>query len=449
MTHSHDVMERVDLIFSTRTHLEQILRFEAALARAEARASLVPAAAAAEIEAACRLEHIDVDAIQRDAVHAGTVAIPLVQQLIANTPIAARVYVHWGATSQDAIDTALVLQMRDGLDVLASELRRVAESAAGLAAAHRHSVMPGRTLLQQAVPITFGLKAARWLAAVTRQLRSIQALRGGSLVLQFGGAAGTLAALGTHGDMVARLLGEELGLPVPELPWHAERDRTASIVATLGVTAGIIAKLAGDIVLLAQTEVGEVAEGATGGAGGSSSAMPQKRNPVNAVSATAAAHLAIGIVPVVLSAMHHEHERAAGGWQSEWTAIPDVFKHTVRAASHLGSALASLDVRVDRMRENLAVAAGTLMSESLATALAPRLGRPEAMRLVGELSERALRDGGTLRESAQSDARVASALDAAALDRALDPSAYLGNSEQLIDRALASWHDLTRERGWS
>ena len=448
MTPSHDAIERVDQLFSARTHIEQILRFEAALARASARASLVPADAAAEIEAACRIEQLDIDAIQRDAVHAGTVAIPLVQQLISHTSQAARVYVHWGATSQDAIDTALVLQMRDGLDVLAGELRRVAEAAAGLAAAHRRSVMPGRTLLQQAVPITFGLKAARWLAAVTRQLRSIQALRGGSLVLQFGGAAGTLAALGTHGDMVARLLGEELGLPVPELPWHAERDRTAGIVATLGVTAGVIAKLAGDIVLLAQTEVGEVGEGAAGGAGGSS-AMPQKRNPVNAVSATAAASLAIGIVPVVLSAMHHEHERAAGGWQSEWTAIPDVFRHTVRAASHLASALASLDVRVDRMRANLAAAAGTLMSESLATALAPRLGRPEAMRLVGELSERALRDGSSLRESAQSDARVTSALDAATLDRALDPSAYLGNSEQLIDRALASWHDLTRERGWS
>jgi 3-carboxy-cis,cis-muconate cycloisomerase len=448
MTPSHDAIERVDLIFSPRTHIEQILRFEAALARAEARASLVPAAVAAEIEAACRLEHIDVEAIQRDAIHAGTVAIPLVQQLIARTPIAARAYVHWGATSQDAIDTALVLQIRDGLDVLGGELRRIAEAAAALAAAHRRSVMPGRTLLQQAVPITFGLKAARWLAAVTRQLRSIQTLRGGSLVLQFGGAAGTLAALGPHGDMVARLLGEELGLPVPELPWHAERDRTAGIVATLGVTAGVIAKLAGDIILLAQTEVGEVAEGATGGAGGSS-AMPQKRNPVSAVSAAAAASLAIGIVPVVLSAMQHEHERAAGGWQSEWTAIPDVFRHTVRAASHLASALASLDVRVDRMRANLAAAAGTLMSESLATALAPRLGRPEAMRLVGELSERALRDGSTLRESARSDGRVTSALDAAALDRALDPSAYLGNSEQLIDRALASWHDLTRERGWS
>jgi 3-carboxy-cis,cis-muconate cycloisomerase len=183
MTSTHDAVETVERIFSPRSHIEQILRFEAALARAQARASLVPAAAAAEIEAACLIEHVDIAAIQRDAVHAGTVAVPLVQHIIARTPSAARVYVHWGATSQDAIDTALVLQMRDGLDALAAELRRVGEAAAGLADAHRRSVMPGRTLLQQAVPITFGLKAARWLAATTRQLRTIQGLRrSGSLV---------------------------------------------------------------------------------------------------------------------------------------------------------------------------------------------------------------------------------------------------------------------------
>jgi 3-carboxy-cis,cis-muconate cycloisomerase len=448
MTSTHDAVETVERIFSPRSHIEQILRFEAALARAQARASLVPAAAAAEIEAACLIEHVDIAAIQRDAVHAGTVAIPLVQHIIARTPSAARVYVHWGATSQDAIDTALVLQMRDGLDALAAELRRVGEAAAGLADAHRRSVMPGRTLLQQAVPITFGLKAARWLAATTRQLRTIQGLRSGSLVLQFGGAAGTLAALGPHGDMVSRLLGEELGLTVPDLPWHAERDRTASIVAALGVVAGLAAKIAGDVVLLAQTEVAEVAEGGAGGTG-SSSAMPQKRNPVSAVSAIAAARLAIGVVPVVLSAMQQEQERGVGGWQTEWTAIPDVFRHTVRAVAHVASSLSSLEVRADRMRSNLEAAAGTLMSESLATALAPRLGRPEAMRLVGDLSERALRERMTLREFAQSDARVSSVLDAAALDRALDPAAYLGNSEQLIDRALGLWRDLVRERGWS
>jgi 3-carboxy-cis,cis-muconate cycloisomerase len=438
----------VERIFSPRAHVEQILRFEAALARAQAQAGLVPKAAAAEIEAACRIEQFDVDAIERDAALAGTVAIPVVQQLIAHTSGGAGGYVHWGATSQDAIDTALMLQMRDGLDALTAELRRIGNVAAALAGSHRRSVMPGRTLLQQAVPITFGLKAGRWLAATTRQLRTIQALRSGALVLQFGGAAGTLAALGDRGDTVAKLLAEELGLALPDLPWHAERDRPASIVAALGVTAGLMAKIAGDLVLLAQTEVGEVAERAAPGNGGSS-AMPQKHNPMNAVSAIAAARRAIGVVPVVLSGMHQEHERGAGGWQTEWTAIPDVFRHTVHAAAHVASALTSLDVRTDRMRSNLDAAAGTLMSESLATALATRLGRPEAMRLVGELGERARRERITLREAAQLDSRVSAILDLATLDRALDPASYLGNSDQLIDRALGLWREISAEQGWS
>jgi 3-carboxy-cis,cis-muconate cycloisomerase len=308
--------------------------------------------------------------------------------------------------------------------------------------------MAGRTLLQQAVPITFGLKAARWLSATVRQLRTLHTLRASSLVLQFGGAAGTLAALGDHADAVARLLGEELGLAVPDLPWHAERDRPASIVATLGVTTGLVAKIAGDIVLLAQTEVAEVAEGSPAGTGGSS-AMPQKRNPVHAVSAMSAARLAIGTVPVVLSAMHQEHERSAGGWQTEWTAIPDAFRHTVRAATQLASSLSSLDVRADRMRSNLEAASGTLMSESLATAVAAHVGRPEAMRLVGDLSERALRERRSLGDAARADSRLSAVLVSPAIDRALDPSAYLGNSDQLIDRALASWRELARERAWS
>jgi 3-carboxy-cis,cis-muconate cycloisomerase len=338
--------------------------------------------------------------------------------------------------------------MRDGLDALAGQLRRVAKATAILAEMHGGTVMAGRTLLQQAVPITFGLKAARWLAATVRQLRALHAHRVTSLPLQFGGAAGTLAALGQNADTVARLLGEELGLPVPDLPWHAERDRPASIVATLGVTAGLTAKIAGDIVLLAQTEVAEVAEGSPAGTGGSS-AMPQKRNPVQAVSAMSAARLAIGAVPVVLSAMHQEHERGAGGWQTEWVAIPDAFRHTVRAVTHLALSLSSLDVRVDRMRSNLGAASGTRMSESLATALAAPVGRPEAMRLVGELSERALREHSTLRDAARADSRVTTVLDSPAIDRAVDPSAYLGNTDQLIDRALASWRELARERGWS
>jgi 3-carboxy-cis,cis-muconate cycloisomerase len=434
-----------DRIFTTASHVEHLLQFEAALARAEAHAGIIPNSAASAIADTCRIELVDVPALERDALHAGTLAIPLVQQLIARAPMEARAYVHWGATSQDAIDTALVLQMRDGLASLLGDLVAAADSIATLAEAHRMSVMPGRTLLQQAVPITFGLKAARWLGALARQITALRALRRDALVLQFGGAAGTLAALGTHGRRVAELLAGELALPLPDMPWHAERDRPAGVVAALGVTAGVIAKVARDLVLLAQTEVAEVAEGTAPGKG-TSSAMPQKRNPVDATNAIAAAQLAIGTVPVVLSAMAQEHERGAGGWQTEWTAIPDAFRHTMRAAVHLRTAVAALEVHTDRMRANLEEAAGALMAESLSTALAARVGRPEAMRLTATLVEQAFHAGLTLHEAASRDARVTRLLTPVELATALDPASYLGSTSDLIDRALRSWRDM-RKRG--
>jgi 3-carboxy-cis,cis-muconate cycloisomerase len=429
-----------DQIFSVASQIERMLRFEAALARAESRAGVIPPDAAIAIGQACRLELFDVDTLQRDALRAGTIAIPFVQQLIAQTPMETRPYVHWGATSQDVIDTALVLQMRDGLDALIADLNLIGDAAALLAEEHRSSVMPGRTLLQQAVPITFGLKAARWLGAVARQIATLRTLRGDALVLQFGGAAGTMAALGEHGTRVAALLATELDLPFPDMPWHAERDRPATVVAALGVTAGVLAKIASDIVLMAQTEVAEVTEGLAPGKGGSS-AMPQKRNPVDATFAIAAARLAIGAVPVVLAGMSQEHERGAGGWQAEWTAIPDAFRHTLRAAAHVRCAVTGLVVRTDRMRVNLEEASGTLMAESLATALAAHVGRPEALRVVAELSERALHEHTTLYDAANRDTRVRRSLSGDALARALDPASYLGSTDELIDRVLRSWRD--------
>ena len=427
----------VEHIFSLRTHVAQILRFEAALARAEARAGLIPADAASTIEAACRVDAFDVDALEREAARAGTIVIPLVQQLTAKTAAPGRDYVHFGATSQDAIDTALALQMRDGLEAIDGELRGIGAAAAQLAQAHRRSIMPGRTLMQHAVPITFGLKAARWLSAITRLVRSLAALRADALALQLGGAAGTLAALGAEGDRVAQYLADELGLSAPDIPWHAERDRPATVSAALGVLAGVLAKIAGDVVLMAQTEVAEVAEGPAEGKGGSS-AMPQKRNPVDAIQAIAASRLAIGLVPVMLSAMSQEHERGAGGWQTEWTAIPDLFRHTARSASRVRSALTTLDVRPDQMRAHLALGGGALMAESVATALTPHVGRPEALNIVGELSRRAA-ESGSLGEAARNNDRVQSVLDASALERALDPDAYLGSTDRFIDRALAAW----------
>ena len=430
-----------DRIFSAAAHVASILRFERALARAEAQAGIIPSDAATAIADACRAELFDVTTLERDALRAGTIAIPLVQQLISRVAVAARPYVHWGATSQDAIDTALVLQMREGLQSLIGDLTAIADAAADLATTHRASIMPGRTLLQQAVPITFGLKAARWLGAAARQISTLRRLRREALVLQFGGAAGTLAALGAHGQPVAGFLAAELELPLPELPWHAERDRPASVVAALGVTAGIIAKIARDIVLLAQTEVAEVVEGVAVGKG-TSSAMPQKRNPVDATIAIAAAQLAIGTVPVMLSAMSQEHERGAGGWQTEWTVIPDAFRHTMRAVAHLRAAVASLDVRTDRMRVNLEEASGALMAESLAAVLAPHVGRPEAMRLTAVLVERAYHERITLHQAARHDTDVSGLITPTELARAFDAASYLGSNDALIDRALHAWRDL-------
>lgn len=437
MTHGQDIEQ----IFSTRTHVEQILRFEGALARAQSRAGLIPSESAVAIEAACRVDAFDVAALEREGSRAGTIVIPLVKQLTAQTPAAGRDYVHWGATSQDAIDTALVLQMRDGLAAIEAELRVVAEAAAQFASTHRRSVMPGRTLLQHAVPITFGLKAARWLAAMTRQIAALRALRRDALVLQFGGAAGTLAPLGEHGERVAQLLGEELQLQVPDLPWHAERDRPAAVITALGILAGLLSKIAGDVVLLAQTEVAEVAEAAAPGKG-ASSAMPQKRNPVDALRAIASARVVIGLVPVVLSAMAQEHERSSGGWQTEWIIIPDAFKHACHAAHHVAASLTTLEVHPERMRTNLGVAGGTLMAESLATALAYHVGRSRALAIVGDISKRAIDEVSSLGDVARSDTRVRSVLDASTLDRALNPEAYLGSADRFIDRALHAWHEL-------
>jgi 3-carboxy-cis,cis-muconate cycloisomerase len=381
-------------VFSPRAHVAHMLRFEAALARAEARAGIVPEVAATIIADSCRVELFDVEELYARAATAGTVAIPLVRLLTERVAEPARGWVHWGATSQDVIDTALVLQMREGLALLRDDLRGVCAEAARLAERHRRTLMVGRTLLQQALPITFGLKAARWLALAARRLEALEALRADALSLQFGGAAGTLATLGDRGLDVASHLADELELPLPDLPWHAERDRTATVAAALGMTAGAMQKIAGDVVLLAQTEVGEVAEAAAPGKGGSSS-MPHKRNPVDATASIAASRLALALASTVMSGMAQEHERGIGGWQAEWAAIPELFGYTAGAVARARRMLDGLEVNVERMRTNLDASVGTAMADSLVSVS--------------------------------------------------DPASYLGSADAFIDRALATYRRATRE----
>lgn len=431
-------------IFSGSSLAQRMLDFEAALARAQAGAGLIPRDAAEAIASRCRVDLFDLAALYRDAAAAGTPAIPLVRMLTALVKGEARRFVHWGATSQDAVDTAMMLQMRDGLDFIIARLAEIAADCAVFADRHRHTPMAGRTLLQHAVPITFGLKAARWLALTTRLAQRVRDVRDRVLVVQLGGAAGTLAPLGNEGVHVMELLARELGLAAPELPWHTERDRLAEIATTLGIAASGMAKIATDVVLLAQTEVGEVST--AGAAEGRSSTMPQKRNPVEAIAANACARLATGLVPTLLAAGVQEHERAAGGWQTEWHAIPELFRRTSGAVEWVHRAVKGLQVDTDRMRDNLGLTHGLIMAEALAMALAPHIGRDEAYRIVQRACDRAIQTGQQLREVAASDEQIRTALSPESIERAFDISAYLGSTDAFIERALEGFRRLQPPR---
>jgi 3-carboxy-cis,cis-muconate cycloisomerase len=422
---------------SDRAWLAAMLEFEAALAGAEAEAGLIPGEAAEAIAAACDAEGFDLEALGRQARASGNPAVPLVDALAAKLPEEAAGFVHWGATSQDVIDTAAMLMARRALELIEAELEGVAAACAGLADEHRGTPMAGRTLLQQALPITFGLKAAGWLTAVTEARVRLADLRP---AVQLGGAAGTLASLGAEGTRVLALLAERLGLAEPVVPWHTGRQRPAELGTALALASGAVEKIALDLTLLAQTEVGEVAESAAGGRGGSST-LPQKRNPVGAVTAIACARRVRGAAGVLLESMAQEHERAAGAWQAEWEALREALTLTAAGAASLREALDGLDVRPERMRQNLEASAGLLMAESVAMAIADGVGRPRAKEMVEAACSRAQEGGRPLREVLLEDEGVRAELSEQEIDRALDPAGYLGAAEAFVDRALASYRE--------
>jgi 3-carboxy-cis,cis-muconate cycloisomerase len=430
-------------IFSGEARVQRMLDFEAALARAEARAGIIPEQAGRAIADKCRVKLFDLSRLNEQAELAGVISIPLVRMLTELVEGEARGFVHWGATSQDVLDTGMVLQARDGLDSLIGQLLEVGSACALLADRHRRTPMVGRTLLQHALPITFGLKSAHWVATTTRQLRRLHEVRSRSLAVQFGGAAGTLAALGVDGVKVLELLADELDLGIPELPWHTDRDRVAEIATSLGIVAAGMAKIAGDVALLMQTEIGEVSEEAAAGKGGSSS-LPQKRNPVDSTSAIASAKLALGAVDVVLSSMVQEHERAVGGWQAEWVALPHTFLFTAGAVGGVRTIVRGLEVDSDRMRANLDMAGGQIMAEALTMALAPHVGRGDAYRVVADLCRRAAREGRELGAVAAGDGRIGAVLSPEDIERALDPLAYLGSTEAFIQKALDDFNEVAR-----
>jgi 3-carboxy-cis,cis-muconate cycloisomerase len=431
----------IAVLFDDHHRLQRMLDFEAALSRAEAKAGVIPRAAVPLVEAKCRAELFDFQALANAAASAGNLAIPMVQQLTAlvarEDPEAAR-YVHWGATSQDAIDTGLILQLREAFDWMEPQLHALGDAIAMLADRHRETLMVARTLLQQALPTTFGLKAAGWLDAVARHLVRLREIRGRDLTLQFGGAAGTLAALREKGPAVTSALADDLKLPQPNAPWHSHRDRLAEIATVLGLLAGTLGKIARDVTLLMQTEVGEVRE-PSGNDRGRSSAMPHKHNPVGSVVALAAATRLPGLVSTMLAAMTIDHERGVGGWHAEWETLADIVTLTGGSLLQISGVVSGLQIDDEAMMTNLQRTHGQIMTEAVATGLAEHLGRAKAHLIVEEACARAAADGTELRDALASDARVTQALPAADLEPLLNPRNYLGSSEKSIDRILASW----------
>ena len=378
-------------------YLRAMLDTEAALARAEARTGLIPAEHAVAITEACAAGRFDIAEIGRAAEAPGNHVEPLVRRLRDAVGGAAADYLHAGATSQDILDTATMLVARQALSAVVADVDAAGDAAARLAADHRHTVMAGRTLLQQALPTTFGAKAAGWLSGLDDGAEVLQSVRDGRLAVQLGGGAGTLASLHPHGPELVAFLAEELGLPAPALPWHTNRTRIAELAGALGVAAAAVGKPARDVTLLAQTEVGEVREVAPGR--GRSSTMPQKRNPVAAVATLANTASAPGLVAAVLAAAAgHEHERAAGAWHAEWHPLRELFVAVGSAAAWLADCLAHLEVDGARMRANLDLPGGAL-------------------------------------EGAEAQRRATPALAGVDLDK-VDPAAYLGATDVFVDAAL-------------
>ncbi|MDP9849604.1 3-carboxy-cis,cis-muconate cycloisomerase [Streptosporangium lutulentum] len=407
--------------------LAAMLDVEAALAAAQAAIGLVPAEVAPALEDACRPELFDIAELGHGAARSGNPVIPLVAALRERVTPELRRFVHYGATSQDINDTASMLIARRALVPILADLSACADACARLAGEHRGTVMAGRTVLQHAVPVTFGLKAAGWMSALDRSRAGLSEVR---LPVQYGGAAGTLSVLGDRGHEVTPLLASRLELSEPVIPWHTDRTPVAELACALGTASGTLGKIATDVKLLAQTEVGEVAEPTAPGRG-NSSAMPHKRNPVGAMSVLACVQRVPGLVASVLGGMLQEHERATGPWQAEWETLGELLRLTGSAASWLREVLEGLTVDAARMRANLDATRGLMMAEHVVTRLG---GTPQARKLVDAACARAADGRLTLREVLLADPGVD--LTPEEIDAALDPASYLGSALTFVDRAL-------------
>ena len=426
-------------IFSDAERVQAILQFEAALARSQAAVGIIPEANARAIGAKCRSEYFDLGLIAQETARAGNLAIPIVKHLteaVAKDDKDAARFVHWGATSQDAMDTGVVLQLRRALELFDQDLQHLTVTLIGLTEKHRTTPMVARTWMQQALPTTFGFVVAGWLDAILRHRVRLAEIRSRVSTLQFGGAVGTLAALGSNGPAVAKALAHELKLELPPIPWHAHRDRFAELATTLGLCMGTLGKVARDISLHTQTEVAELFEPSGEGRGGSST-MPHKRNPVTCAVVLAAAQRVPGLVATLLGAMVQEEERALGGWHAEWETLPQIVCVAGGALHHLAEMLPGLEVDTARMRENMEITRGLIFAEAVSIALGDRMGKMPAHILVEAACKRALAEKRHLKDVLLREPGWHGHLTPADLESLFEVRNYLGSAEEFTARVLS------------
>ena len=440
--------EAIERALSDASRLQGMLDFEAALAHAEARTGVIPAGAAQKIAAKCRVELFDLAAIRRETAHAGNAAIPLIKmltELVAREDKDAARFVHWGATSQDVIDTGCLLQLRSAFELMDLDLSALSTTLCTLAEKHRDTPVVARTWMQHALPTTFGFIVAGWLDAILRHRRRLTEIRSRVLCLQFGGAIGTLAALAGRGPEVAKALADELQLSLPAAPWHSHRDRMAEVATTLGLLTGTLGKIARDISLHSQTEVQELLEPAGEGRGGSST-MPHKRNPVTCAVVLAAANRIPGLVSTMLAAMLQEQERGLGPWHAEWETLPEILRLSGGALHHLAAMLPALEVNPERMRQNLDATRGLIFAEAVSNALANRMGKMPAHMLVEAACKKAQEQNRRLLDVLREEPGLRGHLAPADLTSLFEVRNYLGSASEFVQRILAETREFTAAR---
>ena len=427
-------------LFTDESILRAMLDFEAALAKVESRLGIIPASAAKSIAAAANPEAFDVAVLSRKSLRAGTPSIPIVKTLtglVQAKDESAAAFVHWGATSQDVSDTALILLLKQAQPLIEADLGRCEKALGALSDHHKNSVMLGRTLLQPGPPTTFGLKAAGWLGAVRRGRERLSHAFAEALLLQFGGAVGTLAVLGKKGPLAAQELAAELGLGCPDAPWHTHRDRLGALICACGLMTGSLGKIARDVSLLMQNEVGEAAEPTNEGRGGSST-MPHKRNPIGCTVTIAAANRMPGLVASYLTAMLQEHERSVGGSQSEWPTVAAAIQTTGAAAASVAEIVEGLTVDTTRMRRNLEETRGIVFAEKAMVLLAGKLGRERAHELLESAVRKAAEDKRELADVLGDMPEIIEIVDKASLQQLTVPEDYLGSAESFRREMLQS-----------